>query len=364
MKILHTEASKGWGGQEIRIFKEAHAFAEKGWEISFATAPNAELASKAKGKGFFVEEIEMKWKSAFQAVFKLMRLIRSRSIDVVVTHSSMDSWLAGIAAKLTGTPVIRLRHLSTPIKKGLNSRILYNFLANYTVTTCQSIAEVIRKQANLTEERCFSVPTGINADSIQLSPDQITQFRKQWNIKETDFVVGTLCVMRSWKGIADLLKAAHILKEESSVKWLIVGGGPAESYFKDIAKSLELHASVIFTGHLENPYPSLAAMDVFALLSTANEGVSQASLQASILKKPLITTNIGGLGEVCIPSKNGFIVPVNSPEIVSDAVQKLLKDPSTRQKYGEWGCQYVKEKFSFDWTLDTMEKLYQSLLFK
>src|SRR3989338_3572964 len=111
---------------------------------------------------------------------------------------------------------------------------------------------------------------------------------------DEDFLVGTACFVRSWKGIFDFLKAAHSLREEKHLKWIIVGGGYLREY-KRVAEEMGLSSAVIFTGHLDAPYAALAAMDLFALLSTANEGISQAALQAAYLKRPLITTPIGGL---------------------------------------------------------------------
>lgn len=362
MKILHTEASKGWGGQEIRILREAEGMRERGWEIIFVTSPGAQLAIRAREKNFFVQEIPMEWKYAPISLWELRKLIKNQKVNLVVTHSSMDAWLGGISARLAGCPVVRLRHLSTPIKKGLNSKILYNYLANYTVTTCQSVANIIRNQANLPPERCFSVPTGMDPKSILVQQKDIEDFRKKWNLHSSDFIVGCVCVMRSWKGIADLLKAAHILKEDSSIKWLLVGGGAAESYFRGIAQSLNLNDRVLFTGHLEDPYPALSLMNVFALLSTANEGVSQASLQAAFLKKPLITTKIGGLPEVCIEGKNGFHVAINDPKEVATAISKLKENPQLRLQFGEWGYHMVMGKFTFTKTLNEMESLYRKLI--
>ncbi len=72
------------------------------------------------------------------------------------------------------------------------------------------------------------------------------------------------------------------------LKWILIGGGHEESYRKK-AQELSL-PNWIFTGHLINPFPAIASLDHFALLSNAHEGVSQASLQAAYLEKPLLMT--------------------------------------------------------------------------
>jgi glycosyltransferase involved in cell wall biosynthesis len=360
MKILHTEASTGWGGQEIRILKEAEGMRQRGYEIFFVTSPGAQLAKRARLSGFSVEEVPMVWKATVQALWKLCKFIRKNKLDLIVTHSSMDAWLAGIAGRLTNIPIIRTRHLSTPIRSGWNSKLLYNHLADTTVTTCKEVARIIQKQATLSESRCFSVPTGVDPKSIVAELQDVEDFRNKWKLSPSDFVVGTVCVLRSWKGIADLLQAAKILKNEKEIKWLIVGGGSAENYFKEMANSLDVNQNVIFTGQLENPFPAMASMDVFTLLSSAHEGVSQSVLQAAFLKKPLITTPTGGLCEVCIHNQTGFLVDVNKPDDVAEYILKLRSNKELRNKFSQNAHQLVIENFTFQQTLDAMEKAYKS----
>jgi len=167
--------------------------------------------------------------------------------------------------------------------------------------------------------------------------------------------------MRSWKGIVDFLKAADLLRHEKKIRWVIIGGGHAETY-RTKALELNLEGIVHFTGHLENPYPALAALDVFALLSTANEGVSQAILQAGFLAKPLIATATGGLCEVCVPDVTGIQVDPFSPDQVANAVLLLSRDSSLREALGRRAKKWVEEKFTLESTLDRMETVLKSLI--
>jgi len=358
MKILHTEASSGWGGQEIRILTEALGMRERGHEILFATAEGAKLAEKARVEGFKVYEIPLQLKKGFRSLQNLVKIIRKHQIDIVNTHSSADAWLGGIAGKLTGTSVIRTRHLSNPIKKGLNSLVLYNFLANYTATTCDEVARRIRQQARLTENRCQSIPTGVNPDLCQADQQDREKFRTEHGIQENDLVIGTLCVIRSWKGISELLQAAKILKDHSHIKWLIVGDGTSKEQFMKEAAELGVTDRVIFAGYHSPPYSALAAMDIFALLSTRSEGVSQATLQAAFLQKPLITTDIGGLPEICLEGTTGFGVSCFSPNQVAEKVLLLGTNAELRKEFGSQARNLVMEKYCLHHTLDAMEKLY------
>ena len=359
MKILHTEASPGWGGQELRILREAEGMRARGHEVILVVQKGGGLVAPAREAGFLVYETPFAKKHGIGILFKLLYIIYKHRIQIINTHSSLDSWIAGVAGKVTRRKVIRTRHLSTPIREGWNSKLLYNWLPDSVVTTCEEAAEMIKRQANLPPERCRSIPTGVDPTMLTVDPDEVARFRESIGVEPHETLAGTLCVLRGWKGVSDLLGAAKILEDHPHLKWLIVGGGVSEDHLRKERKAFGLEKKVIFTGHLDVPYTALAAMDIFLLLSWANEGVSQASLQAAWLKKPLITTPIGGLGEVCLDGETGLQVPIKSPSEVAKAVERLLDQPQLRPQMGEEGHKRVKNNFTLRHTLDGMERIYQ-----
>lgn len=359
--ILHTEASLGFGGQELRILKEARHFREMGATILLAAHPESKLYLKMKEEGFLVFPVYFKKKNALACLLRLLFIIKKHKVDIINTHSSTDAWMGGIAGKITNRPIIRTRHLSTKIKKGINSRLLYNTLVDYVVTTCEEIVPMIRTQARLKNKGCKCIATGVEVDKVHVNQEDVALFRSQYGIKEDDVVIGTLCVLRSWKGLSDLTRAAHILKEIPHLKWLIVGSGGMEEILLREIEEYGLQGRIILTGHISEPFLPLAAMDIFSLLSTSNEGISQASLQAAYLKKPLITTSVGGLPEICLPNRTGIVVEKNNPLQVAEAVRKLL-DPDRRELYGKNAHQLVLEKFTFQKTIEETLHIYNELL--
>ncbi len=360
MNILHLEASSGWGGQEMRILREAEGMRRRGHQVVFAVMKKGHLIEKARTAGFSVYELDF-YKSRWPiTLLRLLKIMKAHRIDVVNTHSSLDSWIGGIAARMAKRKIVRTRHLSGEIRSGWNSRLLYGSLADFVVTTCEAVVPQICRQAKRPKETCLSIPTGVEPERIDYDPLECAEFREKLKLKPGQILIGTACFMRSWKGIDDFLLAAHKLRNDSTIRWVIIGGGHFDTYKKK-ADDLRLDGLVHFTGHLENPYPALAALDVFALLSTANEGVSQAILQAAYLEKPLIATSTGGLREVCLPGRTGIRVEPFSPDQVASAALSLQRDPALRARMGQRAKQLVEEQFVFEKTLDQMEKVYQGL---
>lgn len=342
----------------MRILKEAEGMRKRGHEVILAVQKGGGLVEPAKKAGFTLYEITFQRRHFFSIFHQLQKIIRRHKIQVVNTHSSLDAWIGGMVAKCMNRYVIRTRHLSTPIRKGPNSWLLYNVLTNQVVTTCAEVVDVIERQANLKKGRCSSVPTGIDPENISVNPEDVSSFRERWGVKRDEILVGTLCVLRGWKGVADLLQAAKLLEKEEKIRWMVIGSGASEGYFKGLCKELGLEDQVIFTGFLASPYAALAALDIFVLLSWAHEGVSQASLQAAFLKKPLVTTPTGGLKEICLDHQTGIQVPCCSPEEVAKAVLVLAQNAHLRQTMGEAAHRLVNSKFLFEHTLNAMEKCY------
>lgn len=359
MNILHLEASSGWGGQEMRILREAEGMRSRGHQVVLAVMTRGLLIEKARAAGFTVYEMNFRKLGWTVTFFRLLWILRKHRIDIVNTHSSLDGWIGGIASRAYGAKIVRTRHLSGMIKGGWNSRIVYGKLADFVVTTCESIIPMICNQSGKARDRCLSVATGVDPARIRCEKGESDRFRESLGVKSDQILVGTACFMRSWKGIEDFLCAADLLRENRQIRWVIIGGGHAETYIRR-AKELNLEGHVQFTGHLENPFPALAALDIFALLSTANEGVSQAILQAAFLQKPLIATATGGLGEVCLPERTGIRVNPFSPGEVAQAVLEFVGDPSKRESMGQNAKKLVLERFTLDKTLDQMEAVFST----
>ena len=357
LTFLHLEASTGWGGQEIRTLKEATNFRNEGHHLFFAVQIGAELGRRAEEAGFSVVFLDFRRRKILSTIPLLLSLIEKKGVDIVVTHSSKDSWIGGFAAKLAGCPVVRTRHLSTPIKRGLNSYLLYNYLADKVVTTCESVAVSIRKQASLTKERCSSVPTGIEPELIEKG------LLNGSFSKPSSFVVGTACVLRSWKGIQTMIEALSLIPDEN-ISLLILGEGPMRPHLEKQAKELHLLNRVYFSGHLENPFPAINQMDLFLLLSTAHEGVSQATLQAGYLGKPLITTPTGGLPEIAIQEKTGYVVPLNDPFAVATAIMQLKTNHHLRNNYSQGIRKLILDRFLWKHTQNKLMEIYSTLAAK
>jgi hypothetical protein len=110
MTILHTETLKKWGGQQNRVLSEATGLLKKGHRVIIACHRGSMLAEKSKRTGLKVYEVNMVKQSHLKTIPELMRIIKKENVDIVCTHSSVDSWAGGLAAKFSGKTLMRFRH--------------------------------------------------------------------------------------------------------------------------------------------------------------------------------------------------------------------------------------------------------------
>src|SRR6266849_5527034 len=126
MRILHTEASLGWGGQEIRILDEAEGISRRGHSVALAAPREASIFQAALKRGLDVVPLPIGRKN-LRGLFALRRWLQAHPVDVINTHSSTDSWLAALAcATLPGAPaIVRTRHIFASISTNFPTRWLY-----------------------------------------------------------------------------------------------------------------------------------------------------------------------------------------------------------------------------------------------
>ncbi|MEN9316905.1 MAG: hypothetical protein RIS35_3298, partial [Pseudomonadota bacterium] len=206
MHILHTEASCGWGGQEIRILGESAGMIERGHRVTLACPPESTIAKESARFG--VERLLLPIARKRPAgVLALRTLLASGTFDVVNTHSSTDAWLVALANRTLARPVpiVRTRHISAPIAPGAGNRWLYARASRFVVTTGERLRLDVIERTGCRPEAVVSIPTGI--DDRLFAPGDRLAARRELGLPEERFIVGIVATLRSWKGHRYLVEA-------------------------------------------------------------------------------------------------------------------------------------------------------------
>ncbi|MHB9100003.1 MAG: glycosyltransferase family 4 protein [Sulfuricella sp.] len=357
LRIVHTEASLGWGGQEIRILTEAAGMIRRGHQVTLLCPPQARIYTEAQSCGIPAVALPIGRKN-LRGVLALRRWLKTHPVDVINTHSSTDTWLAALAVHSLGkqAPIVRTRHISSPIPHNLATRWLYQHASRHIVTTGERLREQLIGVNGFTPAAITSVPTGV--DTAHFVPGDKTAARMQLGLPQDVPIVGIVATLRSWKGHRYLVEAFAALPD--TTRLLIVGDGPVKEALLAQIEQLGLAERVILPGNQRDVLPWLQAMDVFALPSYANEGVPQAILQAMLCALPIVTTPVGSILEAVQHEQTGLIVEPQNAEILRQAIQRLLADPELRQKLGSAARERALAHFGFEAMVERMETIFRN----
>jgi len=356
MHILHTEASCGWGGQELRILSESTGMIARGHRVTLACPPQATIAGEAAKAGLAVIPLPIA-KKRLAGLLAVRRLLASGGFDVVNTHSSTDAWLVALAsASLHGAPpMVRTRHISAPIAATPTNRWLYARASGFVVTTGEALREDVIRRTGCAPGRVASIPTGI--DDRRFAPGDRDAARRALGLPTTRTIVGIVATLRSWKGHRFLVDAIRAL-DDPSLLLVIVGDGPQQEPLAQQVAAAGLQDRVMLAGRRDDVPDWLRAFDLFALPSYANEGVPQALVQAMLCGLPCVTTSAGAIPEVAIDARTAVIVPQQDVGALAQAIASLVADPARRAALGVAARAHCLDGFTREAMLDRMEAVF------
>jgi glycosyltransferase involved in cell wall biosynthesis len=355
--VLHTEASPGLGGQEVRTLNEARWTAERGWRVLLACQPDGRLAGRAREAGVETRPVRMRGPLDPRGLAALVRLVRREHVSLVHTHSSIDAWLGGMAARLCRVPVVRTRHVSIAIRRGPNP--VYRWLADRVITSGEAIRRVVLA-AGVPPARVVAIPAGVNLESFPFGL-KAPEIERELGLGSP--VVGSVAMFRGSKGHPQLLQAfARVRERHPRASLLLVGDGIRRPWVEQLAREAGLADAVVFTGFRPDVPALLAAMDCFALASTRTEGVPQALLQAFAVGVPVVASRIGGIPEVVTDGETGLLVESEAVPPLAAAIERVLEDPVGAAERARAARALVEARFSHGRSVDRLLALYDEVL--
>ena len=362
LSIVHTEASLGWGGQEIRILSESKGMIGRGHEVRLLCPPEARIHAEAPRWGVPVTALPIGRKRP-TGVKVLYEWLKRNPCDVVCTHSSTDAWLSALALLAMGRPIpmVRTRHISAPVGLNAPTRWLYTRGTARIVTTGEALKKELIERNGFPAARIDSVPTGIDAGRFR--PGNAASARAALDLPVEGMLVGIVATLRDWKGHEYLIEALAGLKDKNQdVNLVIVGDGPRRQILESFVDAQNMRAHTIFAGDQVDVVPWLHALDIFVLPSFANEGVPQALIQAMLAGLPCVTTHAGSIAELARHEQTALVVPVKDAAALRGALERLLKDADLRKALGEAGRRHCATNYSYQGMLDRMEEIYRQVL--
>jgi len=354
--VVHTEASSGFGGQEIRILAETRWLLDHGWRALIVAQPASRLFAAATEAALPTAALTMRGALDARAILAMRRLLVARGADLVHTHSSIDSWVAGMAARTCGVRIVRGRHVSIPVPR---RRALVYRLPHRIIASGERVKSVVT-QAGIDPARIVSVPAGVDLERFHpgVSGDAV---RAELGLAGP--VAGLVANIRGSKGHDVFIEAAReVAAAEPAARFLIVGDGVGYDDVRARVHASGLDGTIVMTGFRRDVPAIMAALDVLVLPSLRSEATSQVVPQALAVGTPVIATRAGGASEIVRDGETGRLVAAGDAHALAQAIVTTFRDRAGARAMAQRGQALVRARFSFDAQMDATTGVYRDLL--
>ena len=377
IRILHIHTLPIVSGSGINTFLSMQGMDKTLYEVDLACAPGGRLIP-------LVEENHMEvrtFKNMVQplrpfkdtlALIDLTAFLRKNPYHIVHTHNSKAGFLGRLAAKLVGVPVIVHTvhgfafHDEEPLWRQMLFRNLERLASRWSdrmIFISQPLIDWALKDHIVGEDKITKIYSGIQLDKFHpVKSEEKDQIRSKWSLQKEEAVVGIVSKLWEGKGHTVLIEAFKLLKEKiKDAKLVIVGEGYLyDELFRRVGNN-GLRDSVLFTGFQMDVSEIIATFDV-AVLPSFFEGMGRVILEAMAMEKPIVASRVGGIPDLIDEGINGLLVRPGDARELADALERVLSDNGLAKKLGKEGRKKIKDQFSADVMVRSIEKLYRELL--
>jgi glycosyltransferase involved in cell wall biosynthesis len=305
------------------------------------------------------------FKSDIKAFLKIRSLIKEFQPHIIHTHTAKAGFL-GRVASLTVLRRSKLVHTYhghllfgyfSPLKTKLVV-IIERLLALFTDTLIGVGQQVVDDlvEARIGNFKKFIV---INPGlEVSVRQDR-SQVRRNLGISNEVFViswVGRFADIKAPERVIEIAQNSEI--SQKGFRFMMIGGGTLLDATKQTSENLDL--PIDFLGWRNDPEDLIAASDLL-LMTSKNEGTPLSAIQAQVLGIPVLTTDVGAIGEIVAKNISGFIEPYNAKKF-QDLILLMSSEKSLWLAQSNEAKRQSREKFSVSRLVADHERLYKKLI--
>jgi glycosyltransferase involved in cell wall biosynthesis len=368
MRIVQLVNNLDMGGLERLAVDLAYCqLAEGHVAIIYCLTHPGRIAAEAEAKGVLIRSFGKGPGPHLSTVWTMAKRLREDKPDVLHTHNHLVHHYGVLAAKLAGVrTIVNTRHraefrfVSSPAGSSISTESIDAKSDRIFKATLPWVNKVVMISA---ATRDFFVQyRGIPAakTAVILNGAKLEKFRKtpaQPGSMLPSVRFGMAARLVAEKDHYTLLRAFAVVRQsipEAELK--IAGDGPLKEPLMAFAEELGLAESVTFLGALPDTAAFFSQLDVF-VLSSLNEGLPLAVLEAMAAGLPIVATRAGGVEEAARDGYNAYLVPPVDSAALAEAMIRMANSPDMAAM-GELGQQTVRNKFRIEETWQEYYKLF------
>ncbi|MDP3704015.1 MAG: glycosyltransferase, partial [Candidatus Omnitrophota bacterium] len=362
VRVMYVIWSLGLGGAEQVVIRLASGLDRGRFEpVICCLSDEGPFAEQARAAGITVVALGKRGRYDVTVLWKLIRLMRVRRVDVVHTHLWGANLWGRLAARLASVRTLVATEHNVDTWKPWYYFWLDRWLAGRTsalVAVSRQVREFYEAHGVVGRGGWQVIYNGVDADSA--CPRQRDGLYKALGIGRYEPVVGWVGRFVPAKAPTVFLEAiARASREIPSIKAVVVGDGPLRRDVEAQVRRLGLQRRVILTGVRQDMPELFAGMDALAV-SSEREGCSMAMLEAMAHSVPVVATRVGGTPELIESGVTGILVPPGQPDALAEPLVELLNNPTKANAIRRAARERVEQHFSLRRMIADHEALYQN----
>jgi len=363
-----------FGGSGVVATELGMALAEKGHEVHFITYKQPVrldfISNKIHFHEVFVEEYPLFHFQPYELALstKIVEEVKKHSIEILHVHYAIPhAYAAYMAKQMLLEKGIHIKVVTTLHGTDITlvgSHPNYKAAVEFSINNSDVVTTVSEslKQDTL---RLFSIRKPIHViynfiDFTKYPDIDSPECQRNAIAKENERIIIHISNLRPVKRAEDVIAIFYKINKKIPSKLLIVGEGPDREKIGHLVRKLDIRESVLFLGNSTEVNKLLCYSDLF-LLPSETESFGLVALEAMAAKTPVISTNSGGLPEVNIQGKTGFLSDVGDTKDMAENAVRILKDLNTLKKFKQNAFEQAK-RFSINQILPAYLNVYKEVL--
>ncbi|EJH57611.1 glycosyl transferases group 1 family protein [Vibrio cholerae HC-46B1] len=327
--IIHVNFSSGFGGGEVQTINL----------ITGSLEYEHYVFAKNHSK-FLKKSIEANIKCL--SFFKIIKLALSNKYVIFHAHDGRGAHIAQFLSFLTGKKYIITRRVDKPLKGTLSSLAYQRAFA--IVGISGKVLDNIKK---------LNINNKVIYDSYSSFPSSCEDEKRLSKLDGDFFVTQVGSLIKIKNVLATIEVAREIEKKNNRIHFIIVGDGPE---YSDLLKKSHGLKNITFWGFTPNMTSIFEKTDLL-IHPSLSEGLGSSILEAYQFNIPVITNNVGGIPEIVVNEKTGYIVPNADVSVMSEKIMYIFNRPDILSSMKGYISEY-KENYSLEKMIKEYEILY------
>lgn len=325
------------------------------------------LGEQLRGEGFPVEVLHRRAGWDWRSSLRLARLIRREKVQLLHAHQYTPFFYT-LTARWLGrrVPILFTEHGRHFPDYPRRKRILFNRLAigrrDRVIGVGQTVRQAVINNEGIRGDRVGVIYNGIDTDAFARNGHDRDSLRRAMGVEPDDLVLIQVARLDYLKDHATAVRAVErVAARRPEVKLVLIGDGPEREKIEAEVRQRRLGEQIRFLGLRTDVARLLPAADLF-LLTSISEGIPLTVIEAMSAGLPVVSTGVGGVGEIVIDGETGLLAPSGDDGALAEHILQLADDPDRRRRMGEIGCRRAADVFSEKQMHAAYRRLYEEML--